>query len=136
MTQVAATEFAVTTDDLKVCLEDFRARFNSHPRIAKLCKKWDRRILFETTDAEELFTCTIDPPEMGEIEVGGYFDDEDENQVHIRGTREVLIEIFSFTYNPTTAILDGTLEVFSNDKDKIKLEAISFTLWDHIPQTS
>jgi len=37
--------------------------------------------------------------------------------------------VFSGDYNPAHALIDGELAVFSNEKDKVKLEAITMVIW-------
>ena len=115
---------------LDTVLEDFRERFHSNRRAQKLVKKWNRTILLEATDTSELYTLVVADQAIAAIERGrGAVPDEDDYLVHLQAEESVLIDIFSGRYNPSTALLDGMLSVFSNERDKVKLEALAMVLW-------
>ena len=129
---MTTTEQAV--DSLRATLDDFQARFNANERVRKLTKKWDRLVLIESTDSPDVYMLDIrDQTIQGVLD--GAPDEEPDDLVHCKGDLETLLDIFSGEYHPTTALLDGMWQVFSNERDKIKLESISFAVWD-IPQTS
>jgi hypothetical protein len=52
-----------------------------------------------------------------------------ENSIHLQASESTLIRIFSGQYNPSHAVLEGDLAVFSSEKDKVKLEAIAVVIW-------
>jgi hypothetical protein len=124
LTEGPATQFT----DLKECLEDFQQRFNTNGRVRKLVKNWDRQVMVEATDTGAIYTMYVEDAEMRRIEEGRSTGD-DEYLVHLQATNETLMEIFSGNYNPSTALLDGMLSVFSNDRDKVKLEACAMVIW-------
>lgn len=116
---------------LETILEDFRERFHSNRRAQKLVKKWNRTILLEATDTGELYTLVVADQAIAAIERGrgAGADEDDEYLVHLQTEESVLMDVFSGRYNPSTALLDGMLSVFSNERDKVKLEALAMVLW-------
>ena len=121
-------EHGTALTDLKACLEDFQHRFNTNGRAKKLVKRWDREVLVEATDTGTAYTMVIEDEQLQEILDGGS-ESEDEYLVHLQASEETLTKIFSGNYNPSTALLDGMLSVFSNDRDKVKLEALALVIW-------
>jgi hypothetical protein len=124
LTEGPATQFT----DLKECLDDFQQRFNTNERVRKLVKNWDRQVMVEATDTGAIYTMYVEDAEMRRIEEGRS-EGDDEYLVHLQASNETLMEIFSGNYNPSTALLDGMLSVFSNERDKVKLEACAMVIW-------
>ncbi|MBD0339042.1 MAG: SCP2 sterol-binding domain-containing protein [Thermoleophilia bacterium] len=124
LTEGPAAQFT----DLKECLDDFQQRFNTNERVRKLVKNWDRQVMVEATDTGAIYTMYVEDAEMRRIEEGRS-EGDDEYLVHLQATNETLMEIFSGNYNPSTALLDGMLSVFSNERDKVKLEACAMVIW-------
>ena len=125
LTEGPATQFT----DLKECLEDFQQRFNTNGRVRKLVKNWDRQVMVEATDTGAIYTMWIEDAELRRIDEGRPDGGDDEYLVHLQASNETLMEIFSGNYNPSTALLDGMLSVFSNERDKVKLEACAMVIW-------
>jgi SCP-2 sterol transfer family protein len=113
---------------LRESLEDFQARFNTNERAKKLVKNWNRQIYVEPTDGADSYTMTVEDQVLHTIEEGAP-DGEDEFLVHLQAENATLVEVFSGNYNPSKALLDGMLSVFSNDRDKVKLEACAMVIW-------
>lgn len=124
LTEGPAAQFT----DLKECLEDFQQRFNTNGRVRKLVKNWDRQVMVEATDTGAIYTMYVEDAQMRRIEEGRS-EGDDEYLVHLQASNETLMEIFSGNYNPSTALLDGMLSVFSNERDKVKLEACAMVIW-------
>jgi putative sterol carrier protein len=124
LTEGPATQFT----DLKECLEDFQQRFNTNERVKKLVKNWDRQVLVDATDTGAVYTMHIEDRQLQRIDEGRA-EGDDEYLVHLQASNETLMEIFSGNYNPSTALLDGMLSVFSNERDKVKLEACAMVIW-------
>lgn len=114
--------------DLKECLDDFQQRFNTNERVRKLVKNWDRQVMVEATDTGAIYTMYVEDAQMRRIEEGRS-EGDDEYLVHLQASNETLMEVFSGNYNPSTALLDGMLSVFSNERDKVKLEACAMVIW-------
>lgn len=114
-----------TLDD---CLHGFQDTFNANESVKKLVRGWDRSIVVEATDTESVLTVIVHDLLIKAIKVGP--DDENgDTLIHLQASEENLIRIFSGDYNPANALIDGELAVFSSEKDKVKLEAISMVIW-------
>jgi len=114
-----------TLDD---CLHGFQNTFNANESVKKLVRGWDRSIVVEATDTESVLTMIVHDLSIKAIKVGSDGEDFD-SVIHLQASEENLIRIFSGDYNPANALIDGELAVFSSEKDKVKLEAISMVIW-------
>jgi hypothetical protein len=110
------------------CLHDFRSTFNANEHVKKLVKGWDRSIVVEATDTESVFTMIVCDLLVTDVRTGAHSED-DNDLIHLQASQDNLIRIFSGDYNPANALIDGDLAVFSSEKDKVKLEAISIVIW-------
>ncbi|WP_428262077.1 SCP2 sterol-binding domain-containing protein [Haliangium sp.] len=91
-----------------------------------LLKGWEPNVIIEATDHPESFTLLVRNRAVEDVTEGVH---EASHQIQVRGERHLLIEIFSGQTNPSQAFLDGELEVFGEDRDRIKLDAITLVLW-------
>jgi hypothetical protein len=123
MTTTATTNFATLGD----CLNHFQSTFNDNARVKKLIKNWERSIIVEATDTNVTMTMIISDLVMTEVREGAHANED--NPIHLQASQETLIRIFSGDYNPAHALIDGELAVFSSEKDKVKLEAITMVIW-------
>lgn len=112
---------------LAACLNAFQTTFNENTRVKKLIKNWKRSIIVDATDTGAVMTMIIDDLLMSEVKEGAHADED--YPIHLQGSQETLIKIFSGDYNPAHALIDGALAVFSNERDKVKLEAITMVIW-------
>jgi putative sterol carrier protein len=108
---------------------DFQSRFNTNARAAKLAAGWDRQLLVDAVDLAEKYTLTVTDAKISEIREGAIDPGEDERLVTMVADKDTLIEIFSGEYNPSAALIDGQLEVYSDSRDKVKLEALAMVIW-------
>jgi hypothetical protein len=111
---------------LRQSLEQFRQQSNSHPRIASLIKGWEPTIVVEATDSGSTHYIPVRACRIDSIAEGS---NETRHLVHLRAPEAVLTDVFAGRINPATAFLDGALEIFAEDKDHVKLDAISLVLW-------
>jgi hypothetical protein len=109
------------------CLEDFKDTFNGNARVKKLIKNWDRSVIVDATDTGSILTMMIKDLDMYEVKPGAHPDED--YPIHLQASQDTLIRVFSGDYNPAHALIDGELAVFSNEKDKVKLEAITMVIW-------
>lgn len=116
-----------TYDNLGDCLRAFQTTFNENGRVKKLIKNWSRMIVVEGTDTGAVLTMAVDDLLMTAVLEGAH--PNGENPIHLQAQQETLIRIFSGDYNPAHALIDGELAVFSSEKDKVKLEAITMVIW-------
>ncbi len=124
-----AIEPAQRLTELPDCLADFQQRFATNRRAHKLVKGWNRQVFLEASDTGALYTLLVDEGELHTIQRGPPPRPDDDFIVHLQAAEETLVEIFAGRYNPSTALLDGMLSVFSNERDKVKLEAIAMVIW-------
>jgi hypothetical protein len=120
---------AVQTSSLLASLHDFENKFNNNQRVKKLIKGWNRYLKVDSTDTGEIYTLTIQDLAVSKIETGCPVDEDDENLVTLQAAQEPLVRIFTGKYNPSHALIDGALAVFSGERDKVKLEAIAMIIW-------
>lgn len=123
------TAEAIGDEGLLHWLQDFQQRFNSNPRAAKLTTGWDRQLLVDATDSGVKYTLTVADAGLRQIREGGVDPEQDEKLVTMSAEEATLVRIFSGDYNPSTALIDGQLEVYSDARDKVKLEALAMVIW-------
>jgi putative sterol carrier protein len=123
---MTTTEMTLTESPLLQSLYDFRKRFNDSERVKKLIKNWDRAIMLESIDSNNNYSFTIENNELSQILPGLV---EKDPMIHLQAEESILTRIFSGDYNPASALIDGALAVFSDERDKVKLEAIAMIIW-------
>jgi hypothetical protein len=107
-------------------LAHFKDKANTHPRIASLIKGWEPIIVVEGMDSGNKHYI---PVRACRIEAVEDHYPEGKHMVYLRGKDDVLAAVFDGRTNPASAFLDGQLEIFADDKDHVKLDAISLVLW-------
>ncbi len=116
--------------DYESTLRNFQRLFNSNPRVKKLVKNWERTILLSASDTGSKYGLIVKGEEITDVrKISKPEEDEEDGQVHLQAEELVLKQIFSGEYNPATALLDGALAVFSEERDKVKLEALAMVIW-------
>ncbi len=120
---------AVQASSLLASLHDFENRFNNDQRVKKLIKGWNRYLKVDSNDTGEIYTLTISDLAVTKIEPGCPVGDDDEDVIALQASQETLVRIFTGKYNPSHALIDGALAVFSGERDKVKLEAIAMIIW-------
>lgn len=123
MTMTAEIKFTTLGD----CLNHFQNTFNENARVKKLIKNWDRSLIVEATDTNVTLTMVVADLVMTDVKDGAH--PNEDYPIHLQASEESLIRIFSGDYNPAHALIDGELAVFSSEKDKVKLEAITMVIW-------
>lgn len=112
--------------DLRSCLADFKEKFNSNTRVKKLIRKWNRTVMLEALDSEAAYSFIVENQELTDIVPGLV---EGDPPIHLQADEDILIRIFSGDYNPSHALIDGVLAVYSDERDKVKLEAMAMVIW-------
>jgi hypothetical protein len=112
---------------LQECLTKFQTTFNDNARVKKLIKGWDRAVVVDATDTGNIHSMMIADLSMADVRDGAVLDVP--HPIHLQASEATLIDIFSGKYNPAHALIDGALAVFSDEKDKVKLEAITMVIW-------
>jgi putative sterol carrier protein len=116
-------------DSLADCLGHFQTTFNENGRVHKLVTNWNRHVVTEAIDTGETLTLLIQGQRIEQLLAGAHPDANEELTVYLQAQGETLIRIFSGEYNPSNALVDGELAIFSSEKDKVKLEAIAVVIW-------
>jgi putative sterol carrier protein len=111
---------------LVACLRDFQARVGENKRVQALLKGWEPNVIVEATDSGDAYTLLVRNRGIEAIAEGSH---EAPHRIQVRGEQKLLMEIFSGKKNPSEAFIDGELEVFGDDRDRIKLDAITLVLW-------
>jgi hypothetical protein len=113
---------------LGTVLGEFKDRFNCNSRAKKLVTDWNRVVLLEASNTSTKMGLIVKDCAAHVIDVEA-LDATAGDIVHLQAEEDILCDIFSGRYNPASALGDGNLAVFSNDRDKVKLEALAMVLW-------
>jgi SCP-2 sterol transfer family len=116
-------------EQLDAVLEDFRSRFNTNQRAQKLVNNWNRFLVLDAQDTGRKFALVVKDLRIDAVVKVTEIDEEADGLIHLQADEAVLQAIFSGRYNPATALVDGALAVFSQDRDKVKLEALAMVIW-------
>jgi hypothetical protein len=119
---------ATNDTTLSDCLHEFQITFNANDSVKKLVKGWQRSIVIEATDTGSVLTFFVRDLMITDIKTGAHGEDGDE-LIHLQASENTLVRIFSGDYDPANALIDGELAVFSSEKDRVKLEAVSVVIW-------
>jgi putative sterol carrier protein len=111
------------------CLRAFQKTFNGNEQVKKLIKGWNRSLVLKATDTGAGLTVIVNDLMVTDVNEGARDEDDDDETIHLQASEDTLVRIFSGDYNPANALIDGELAVFSSEKDKVKLEAISIVIW-------
>jgi hypothetical protein len=116
--------------DYEETLRNFQHLFNNNPEVRKLVKDWERTILLSATDTGSKYSLLVKGEKLAEVRTTLPMDEDDgDGLVYLQAEESVLRQIFSGKYNPATALLDGALAIFSEERDKVKLEALALAIW-------
>jgi hypothetical protein len=115
------------SQSLRSCLEDFREKVNQHPRLRTLLKGWERVVTVEGSDTGSQLSMPFTDSRITSVVEG---EPPPGTGIRVRALEQLLIQVFSGALNPATAFLNGELQVFADDRDQIKLDAITLVLWD------
>ena len=106
---------------------EFSSRVNNSGRIQSLLKDWNRTLSIEAEDAPSESYVLV----FRDCAVVSVCRGRDESaSIIMRAPVQLLGEVFSGRTNPAMAFLEGQLQVFADDRDQVKLDAISLLLWD------
>jgi hypothetical protein len=108
-------------------LRQFAAQVNEHPQVIRLMRGWDRFIHVKASDTNESFTVDVNDGKVAAITAG---ERSGKSSVSIVAAATVLTDVLSGKLNPSQAMLDDGLEVFGQEADVVKLDALTLVLWD------
>jgi hypothetical protein len=108
-------------------LEDYRQKVNSSERVSRMIANWEPHLLLTPSDREIGYYVKFDRAAIGPVTTGK--PDADGHLVEIEGQYEELLSIFTGKTNPAQSFLNGNISVYADEKDQVKLDAISLVLW-------
>lgn len=108
-------------------LETYRQKVNGSERIRRMIANWEPHLLLTPSDREQGFFVKFDGSAIGPVTPGRPAGDG--HLIEIEGAHAELLSIFTGKTNPAQAFLNGSISVFADDKDQVKLDAISLVLW-------
>ena len=114
-------------ESLREVVLRFASLVEQKENMKRLTKGWEPFIQLDCTDSDQRYTLAIRNCGLEKLYDGL------ENHSHlitIRGATGILSEVFDGRMSPAQAIIDGKMEVYGEDKDLIKLDAITLILWD------
>ena len=114
-------------EDLKAVLLAFRGLVNEKETVRKLIKGWEPFIHVECVDREERYTLVVRDCALQEVREGLA---AHHHTITVRGPGQALVEVFDGKLNPGQAVIDGQMEVYGQDKDMVKLDALTLLLWE------
>src|SRR3569832_1039522 len=107
-------------------LEPYRQKVNGSDRIRRKIANWEPDLLLTPSDREHGFCVNFDGEAIGPVFSGR--PGSDGHLIEIEGAYAELLSIFTGKTNPAQAFLNGDISVFADDKDQVKLDAISLVL--------
>jgi len=113
--------------ELRGTLFNFKDLINKNSSVRKLLVGWEPVIEIEALDGDERYTLIVRDRSLEEIHEGPA---QQAGTVTVRGNKQVLSEIFEGKLNPAQALIDGQIEIYGQEKDMIKLDALTLVLWD------
>lgn len=112
---------------LITALEVYRQKIKNNPRIARMIKGWEPVLVLYANDKDISYYVKFENGLVSDIKQGK--PKHVEHVIEIDGHYAELLNIFTGATNPAQSFLKGDIKVFSNEKDQVKLDAISLVLW-------
>ncbi|MEQ8966236.1 MAG: hypothetical protein RID91_10450 [Azospirillaceae bacterium] len=109
-------------------LARFRDDFNANDRVKSLVRNWNRVIRFEADGVDAVWYMAVTDGEMRLLD-GPPADGGDPVIEVATHDPEILATSFDGTGSPARAHMDGDLELYCAETDRVKLDAISLVLW-------
>ena len=112
--------------ELFSCLVKFQNEVNTNESVVRLVKNWEPNIIIKSLNSEEIFTILI-----RDLKIESIVEEEQksEHQILLEADEDILHSIFDGQTNPAEAALNGDLFVFGDQKDQIKLDAVTLLVW-------
>lgn len=106
-------------------LSAFRDKANTSPRVQRIAAGWNQRLYVECTDSAQRLCLDVCDGALSPVSQAGPGGDG----LLIRGTEDLLTSMFNGQVHPLGAYNDGLLEVYGDQRDQVKLDAISLVVW-------
>ena len=111
---------------LEIVLNDFQQKVNANVRIKSIINNWNPVFFIETSDTDLCYQIKIETGKIIGITLAVV---DDDSALLVRGEQQILENVFSGQLNPLVAYSSGLLEVYGDEADKVKLDAVSLVLW-------
>lgn len=112
---------------LNQSLVNFQQRANANLRVQRIAAGWSQQLFVECCDSDQRYCIEIRDGRLSDVQSKPTT--ATEGCLLIRGQEELLTRIFNGAHHPLTAYNDGELEVYGEQRDQVKLDAISLVMW-------
>lgn len=108
-------------------LTSFRNKASDNPRVHRITTGWSQRLSVHARDTECRYYIDIKEGQLSHVQPDQ--SDYDAQHLLIRGDESLLAKMFSGVVHPIAAYNNGELEVYGDQRDQVKLDAISLVIW-------
>lgn len=108
-------------------LSYFQQRANANVAVRRIAASWSQRLVVECRDSGVAYELDVRDGQLSDVRPRASQDDE--SGLLIRGEERLLSQVFAGTVHPIRAYNDGDLEVYGEQRDQVKLDAISLAIW-------
>ncbi len=115
----------VTIETLVSTLNTFVKKVNENATLKKILKGWTKLIVVKTKDPDAVATLKVEKGTVVEVKL----EDTPNADIVLSALADVINDIFIGKANPSRLYLDGTLKVFSSQKDQMVLDSIVDIVW-------
>lgn len=112
---------------LQSVLGSFAERVNAQTSLRSTLAGWTPEFFIEASDRGDVFQVRFAAGRVDSVLPAAAEPGDD--ALLLRGSGEVLQQVFSGQRSPLGAYTDGALEVYGPPKDQIKLDVIALVLW-------
>ena len=113
--------------DLLASLSRFQERANTNAAVRRIAAGWSQKLVVECRDTGAAYQLDITDGHIADVRPRA--DATDEPGLLIRGEEVLLSQVFAGSVHPIRAYNDGVLEVYGDQRDQVKLDAISLVIW-------
>ena len=127
MNSAEAAAHPSRTAGLAAALHSFQAKANGNPHVASLIRGWNPVFHLESTDTGLAYSMRVEDRRIESVAEGHIAAG---HVIRLLAREADLIALFTGGLNPVEAHFEGTLEVYGDSKDQVKLDAITIVLWN------
>jgi putative sterol carrier protein len=113
-----------THQEMHDSLLNFQELHNENAQLQKMNKDWNRTMLVQTTDTNDLFTIDL---QNGVVTIAEGAPQA--YQMALIADSETLCNLFFGEIGPTQPYMDGTLKVKGTEEDVLRLDFVTAMIW-------
>lgn len=113
--------------DLQSLFDTFSAKANAIPRLHTLMADWHPEFVIEARDTGERFEVEVNEGRIASVTPRSA--ETPDRALLLRADEDMLFEVFEGRQSALTAYSDGLLELYGDQRDQTKLDAIALILW-------